>query len=132
MENYNEETKKEIIRRILEEVEVNGSSRVGYHAEQILVKKPIPYNIKSKLEATIVFSKRYISRLHPNFKNDFEILKNPNFSEEKDNLELQQLRTNNLLLVEQLADFQKIKIQRNVAVIISILSIAATILAALL
>lgn len=130
MDDYNDASKLEIIERILQEVDSKGSSRVGYHAEHVLTKRPIPYNIKSKLEATIIQNRRYTSRPHPNFKNDFEILKNPHFSEEKENLELQQLRSNNMLLVEQLSDFQKMKRERNIYRVLAVLGIIATIVAA--
>jgi hypothetical protein len=128
MQEYTDDAKAEIIKRILLEVNEKGSSRVGYHAQQVLGKdKTIPYNIKSKLEGTIVASRKYISRLHPNFKNDFEILVNPNYEEERENLEMQQLRSNNQLLVEQLIDFLKMKRQRNIAVIVAILSLIANV-----
>lgn len=128
MQEFTKDTKTEIIRRILEEVDQNGSARVGYHVQQVMRKdKIIPYNIKSKLEATIVASRKYISRIHPNFKNDFEILINPNYEEERENLEMQQLRSNNQLLVEQLIDFNKMKHQRNIAGVVAILSLLANI-----
>lgn len=133
MKPFNDITREEIIRKILEEVHSQGSARVGFHAEQILAsEKPIPYNIKSKIEATITSKKKYISRDHPNFKNDFEIMINPNYEEEKDNLELQQLRTNNILLMEQLIDLSKIKKERKLAIIISIISIIVNIILVLL
>lgn len=129
MQEYNDHTKTEIINRILAEVTEKGSSRVGYHAQQVLGKdKIIPYNIKSKIEATIVSSRKYISRLHPNFKNDFEILLNSHYEEERENLEMQQLRSNNLLLVEQLVDFSKMKRQRKIAIIIAVLSLLVNII----
>jgi hypothetical protein len=74
--------KEEIIKQILAEVNSKGSTRVGYYADNILKDKPVPYNIKSKIEASITSSKEYISRPHPNFKNDFEILRNPDYKKE--------------------------------------------------
>src|SRR5436853_6889857 len=106
----------EIINRILQEVHDQGSARVGFHAEKVIAARPIPYNIKSKIEGTITSSKKYISRPHPNFKNDFEILLNPNYHEEKENLEM-------LLLEEQVKDFPKVKRERNIAIVVGILSL---------
>ena len=104
MKEYTEDTKSEIINMILKEVNEKGSSRVGYHAQQVLGKdKIIPYNIKSKIEGTIVATRKYVSRSHPNFKNDFEILD------------------------KQLVDFSKMKWQRNLAVVVAILSLLANI-----
>jgi hypothetical protein len=81
----NEDEKQQIIENIKQEVQKAGSARVGYHADQILKPNnaPVPYNIKSKIEATITASSKYISRPHPNFKNDFEIKLNPNYKEQK-------------------------------------------------
>lgn len=74
-----DQEKEQIINSILTETENNGSSRVGYHAEQILKIKPVLYHIKSKIEGSITANKRYKSRPHPNFKNDFEILINADY-----------------------------------------------------
>ena len=128
MKEYTEDTKSEIINMILKEVNEKGSSRVGYHAQQVLGKdKIIPYNIKSKIEGTIVATRKYVSRSHPNFKNDFEILVNPNYEEERESLQMQQLRLENQLLDKQLVDFSKMKWQRNLAVVVAILSLLANI-----
>ena len=45
---------------------------------------------------------------------------------ERENLEMQELRSNNLLLTEQLIDYPKIKRQRNVAYILAILGAILT------
>lgn len=121
MNDFTNEAKAEIITKILAEVEANGSARVGQYADEVLKRaNPIPYNIKSKIEATIVASKKYKSRPHPRFKHDFEIMLNPDFSEEKENLTMQQLRSANMLLTEQLIDFPKVKRARNIAIGVSI------------
>jgi hypothetical protein len=132
MKNFTDSDKQEIITRILTEVENQGSARVGFHATEVLNRdEPVPYNIKSKIEATIISSRQYISRPHPNFRNDFEILKNPNYNEERQNLELQQLRSQNMLLVEQVSDYRRMKMQRKIAIIISVVSIITTIVVAI-
>ncbi len=80
-----DQQKELIIGAIISEAETKGSSRVGYHAEQILKEsldgKPIPYSIKSKLEGSIVSNRKYKSRKHPNFVNDFEIILNADYKE---------------------------------------------------
>jgi hypothetical protein len=68
-----------IIRSVLKEVKEKGCARVGFHAKKILGDTKSIYADKSKIEATITASKRYRSRVHPNFINDFEILKNPDY-----------------------------------------------------
>ena len=65
--------KDRIVKAIKSEVKIAGSARVGYHAEQILGQNPIPHNIKSKLEGTITRSTKYVSVVHPNFPDDYEI-----------------------------------------------------------
>ncbi len=65
--------KSQIVKAIKAEVKIAGSARVGYHAEQILGQNPIPHNIKSKLEGTITRSTKYVSVVHPNFPDDYEI-----------------------------------------------------------
>ena len=112
------------------EVESQHSARVGFHIEKFIQIKPIPYNIKSKVEAAIVSSQKYRSRPHPNIKNDFEILINSAYTEERDNLQMQQLRSSNMLLTEQLLDFSKMKLQRNIAVAVSIISIVVNVIIA--
>jgi hypothetical protein len=76
-----DEEKREIIERILNEVKNKGSARIGFHAEKILKTKP-PYSDISKIEGTIVSSKKYKSRPHPTIHNDFEILKNAEYRNE--------------------------------------------------
>lgn len=80
------EQQAQIIQNITQEVEDKGSSRVGYHADQILKEeyegKAVPYNIKSKIEGKITANKKYRSRPHPKFDNDFEITLNPDYKEQ--------------------------------------------------
>jgi hypothetical protein len=73
--------RERISKSILEEVNLKGSARVGYHAEQILNRKQfsVEPNILSKIEAKIVQDKRYISRPYFKSQGDYEILKNPNY-----------------------------------------------------
>jgi len=131
---FSTELKEEIIKRILDEIDVNHIARVGYFATEVLKEtgrtKPVPYNLKSKIEKTITRSKKYVSRVHPNYKNDFEIFVNPDYNEEKDNLTMQQLRSTNMLLTEQLADFDKMKKYRNWAIMVAVISIIINIILA--
>ncbi|MGN6419323.1 MAG: hypothetical protein ACTHMC_17625 [Pseudobacter sp.] len=80
----NDSQKKEIIEAVINEVEDKGSARVGYHAEIILKRdshSPVSYSIRSKIEGTIVASKKYKSRPHPKFRDDYEIIKNHDYEE---------------------------------------------------
>ena len=71
--------KNKIIRSVLKEVKEKGCARVGFHTKKILGDREAIYADKSKIEATITASKKYRSRLHPRFVNDYEILKNPDY-----------------------------------------------------
>lgn len=132
--DFSTELKEEIIKRILDEIDINHIARVGFHATEVLKAtgrtKPVPYNLKSKIEKTITRSKKYLSRPHPNFKHDFEVFVNPDYNEEKDNLTIQQLRSSNMLLTEQLVDFNKMKFYRNIAIVVAVVSIIINIILA--
>jgi hypothetical protein len=80
MENivqFTEEIRKQIIDAIKKEARETASARVGYHAEQILKRKPVQYSIISKIEADIALDRHYKSRPHPTIKGDYEITLTP-------------------------------------------------------
>ena len=75
------------------------SARVGYHCEQVLGLRSgeVKYNIKSKIAETFCRThNKYVSRIHPLIKHDFEIILDKDFELKEGSKILTNLQSKNI------------------------------------